>query len=147
MTAAGDAERRSLSFAAEAEAAADVQRLGQGYRRVGGWTLPQTCNHLAGAIERSLASHDPSDPAPVIDPNARAYLDTVLASGQIPPVAIPPDDCDYREIDRLPAALDKLARCNETDVLFGRFGMIPFAHARRFTQVHVAHHLSHLAPT
>jgi hypothetical protein len=160
MTAGGEAaapgtaaaDRRALSFATEAEAAADVRHLRRGYRQVGRWTLPQMCRHLAGSIDRTLADPDPSAPPPVVDPSARVYMDHTLTTGQIPSgrpapaISVPPADCGDGDVDALLAALDRMARFAKPEVLFGRFGVVPLADARRFHLVHLSHHLSHLIP-
>ena len=43
-------ERRALSFTSLAEVMPEVDRLFQGHRTVGNWSLGQICNHLAGAL-------------------------------------------------------------------------------------------------
>jgi hypothetical protein len=146
-------DRRSLSYATEADAADDVRRLRNGYRRAGAWTLPQVCNHVAGAIERMLAANETAPASvPPVDPEARGYLASVLSSGRIPSgrpapaVSIPPGDCTDAELDRLLAALDQLRGCRLPEVVAGRFGRVTIAEARQFHLIHAAHHLSHLVP-
>ena len=125
-----------------------------GYTRLGTWSLPQVCRHLAVPVELVLT---PPTTLEQTDEQAAAWrqLRAAIASpGGLPPgrplpstALDPPADCTDAECDRLAAAYAAFAAYPHTHVTSPRFGPIPVAESRQFHLAHANHHLSFLVPT
>ena len=141
---------RPLSFATEADAAAEVHQLRRGYRQTGRWSLPQMCRHLRLAMDRLTVP--PEADAPAAPPEGRAVFQSYLDLGHPPPGVrspapfVPPADCGEADVDGFLDALDRLRAYPHPTVQMGRFGVVPVADARRFHLAHASHHLAFLVP-
>src|SRR4051812_49208241 len=78
--------RRSLQFATLEEAVADAERLLDGYRSLGQWSLGQVCRHLSRALLGSMRrAQAPDTEAPVAPtPEQLAARQRVLDEGTFP---------------------------------------------------------------
>ena len=127
-----------------------------GYTRLGCWSLPQVCYHLAAVIEAVLV--DPGSAEPTAE-QAEAWREFsaaltspggtgVLEGRSIPfPAFEPPPDCGVDQCDRLAAASKAMTDWPHPRVLSRRFGPVPVEQSRRFHLAHANHHLSFLLPT
>lgn len=147
------AERRPLSFSRLEEVMIDVDRLLEGYRTSGQWSLGQICNHLTTALVYSIEGFPEQAPWLVrqtIGPLARRW---VLDTGEfpegvkLPAKYLPRSGLDDRaEAESLRMALRFLVGHP------GRFADHPLIGAMsrdewiRYHAIHCAHHLSFAWP-
>jgi hypothetical protein len=145
-------QRRELRYDSEDDVIADVQRLRRGHRKLGNWSLSQTCHHLAATL-RPRMQPGPFPPNTPEQDVRRPALQQVLATGKLPggieapPFAVPPADAGDSAID---AFIDTLTQFkNHPGPLAPHrvFGNMPDANMRRLNLIHCAHHLSNLIPT
>ena len=129
----------------------------RGYTRLGTWSLPQVCYHLAAVAEAVLV-----DPGPTAEPTAeqadawRQFFAAatapdnagVLEGRSIPyPAFDPPADCGDDQCDRLAGVYQTMVNWPHPRVLSRRFGPAPVEQSRAFHLAHANHHLSFLLPT
>ena len=147
--------RRTVRYDTPAAVLADVDRLRRGgYRKVGQWSLPQVCHHLASVMTSNLQP-PPTDAPPTAEQLATKakFFGMVLAPGgmaegiPVPPSAQPPADCPDAAIDALAAAFDALAAFPHPTQMVGRYGPVSIDEGRQIHLAHCAHHLSFLEPT
>jgi hypothetical protein len=146
--------RRPLKFKTVAELDADLAQLRSGkYTKVGNWTLPQACRHLALTMEGSLTPAESDTPTAEESAMKQKFFAMVLGPQGMPenlpignPALIPGEDCTEAEIDRLKAAFEKLSNLPHKQVKVGRCGPVPVAEIKDLHLVHAAHHLSFLIP-
>jgi hypothetical protein len=148
------AQRRTLSFANEDEAIAEIDRLrAGGYRKTKNWTLAMMCWHVGGGVDQILTPPASPRPTPEQAAKKRGFIDVILTTGrppgkfEAPPEITPKPDCPETEIDRYRAGLLKLRDYPHALVDFGPFGPVPIAEVRKLMLMHTAHHLSFLIPT
>jgi hypothetical protein len=144
-------QRRSLSFASEDEAIADVTTLRRGYTRSGAWTLPQICWHLDQTIQMRMKP-GPFPPNTPEQDARREILQDVLSTGKLPSGIVAPDaivpapDCGEQHVGAFLATLEKFKSFPGPIAPHRLFGHLSDADARRLNLIHVAHHLSYLTP-
>ena len=144
--------RRTVRFDTPAAVLADVDRLRRGgYRRVGQWSLPQVCHHLAVVIGGNLTP-PPTDDRPTPEQLAMKETFFAVVRGGMPEgipsgATTPPQACDDAAVDRLTAAFDALAAYPHARLMVGRCGPVPVPEVADLHLYHAAHHLSFLEPT
>lgn len=149
-TTAAPARRADLRFASVDAVAADVRRLEAGYVRTGAWSLPQICWHLRLAIDEKLMP--PAGPPTADQDRQRLAMDAMLDSRHYPQGLTapqdfqPPADCDRDEVDKLIAALGRLAAYDRPMATHGRFGPVTREQLVDLVLIHCAHHLGFLVP-
>ena len=147
-------KRRELSFASLDEVMPEVDRLLQGYKTVGNWSLGQICNHLVLGIHASVEQQPPALPWIVRKTVARVILKRVLSTGrmrenvQIPDEFRPKSGLDDRaEAEALRAAIPLFLAANFTPADHPFFGPLTFEQWNQLHRIHCAHHLSFVIPT
>jgi hypothetical protein len=146
--------RRPLKFKTVAELDAELNQLRTGkYTKVGKWSLPMACKHLAATIEGSLEPAASDTPTPEESAMKAKFFGMVLNPDGFPenlpignPALIPAEDCSDAEVDRLKAAFEKLATLPHKHVKVGRCGPVPVEELATIHLAHAAHHLSFLIP-
>jgi hypothetical protein len=144
-------ERRKVKLADADAAAAEVERLRKGYRKVGEWSLPQTCKHLDMAIRYSMV------PAPERK-NTQTFsqwllLKIILLFGRIPagvaaPKRIePPEDTPDSACDGFLGALREMKEFRGEFAPHPRLGKMKRRDYVRLHLIHTAHHFTFLIPT
>ncbi len=145
--------RRSLAFAGLHEVMPEVDRLLQGHRTLGKWSLGQICNHLAGSIVFAVDDHHVRAPWIVRKTIGPLMVRRVLKTGRMPSGMPLP-----KEFAPKPG-LDARAEAEALRASIGYFaghagplsdhplaGPLPRASWERFLAVHAAHHLGFVVP-
>ncbi len=154
MSAAPALTRRRLRFDSIADLNAELDRLRAGtYRKLGNWTLPQVCRHVAMTITGSLTPPPSDEPTAEESAMKQKFFGMVMGSAGMPenlpignPALIPPADCSNAEIDVLKSAFQSLATYPHKCVKVGRCGPVPVIELIPLHLAHAAHHLSFLEP-
>jgi hypothetical protein len=145
--------RRKLSFATLDEVIPEVDRLLQGHRTLGKWSLGQICNHLAASMV--MAVEGPPARAPwVIRKTVGPFLVTrVLKTGRFPDGIKLPRKFDPKpgvdaraEAEALRAATRLFAMHTGPLADHPLAGSLPRASWERFLCIHCAHHLGFVVP-
>jgi hypothetical protein len=144
--------RRSLRFEQLGDIVAEVERLADGHRVLGNWTLAQMCYHLAGTQEFSV---EPGEPAFTTSWLFRATVGRVAlrallwfryipeGQGTLPP--LPPAELGP-SLERLRGTVQRIS----TEPMIARhpiFGSLSQEQWRKFHLHHAAHHLSFVIPS
>ena len=145
--------RRTVRYATAADVLADVARLRRGgYARLGTWSLPQACHHLAVVIGGNL--QPPETDAPPTDEQraTKAKFFGMVLSGGMPEglpsgATAPPPDVADAAVDTLAEAFAQLDVYPHARITVGRCGPVPVDEVRQLHLAHAAHHLSFLTPT
>lgn len=144
-------QRRDIHFRTFDDIIEELSSLRRGSRATGNWNLNQTCRHLNIAFTNSMRPGPfPADSAEQKSMSAR--LDVILASGQLPKgikapdVAIPPPDCDDREVDLLIRTIDSVKRFPGPFAPHRIFGTMSDQETKSLMLIHAAHHLSLIHP-
>ncbi len=143
--------RRALSYAGFEAIMPDVERLLEGHRTVGAWSLAQICRHLATVLRRvvDLPASTPSDPSNWAPEKKEMVFESgVLPEGLPgPPEIMPGDVLDARaEAEALRQAIAHY-RASAGPVIPHRiFGPLTKAEWDRLQLIHTAHHLSFALP-
>jgi hypothetical protein len=146
--------RRTLRFEGLGQVTQEVERLRRdGYERAGRWGLAQVCEHLALALEATMAGFPRPFPWWVrwlAGPAVRAW---VFATGRFPaglpqPAGVAPaDDADAgAAVRHWREALDRFTRFDGPLAPHPAFGRLSRRQWERLTLIHCAHHLSFLLP-
>jgi hypothetical protein len=148
-------ERRTLTYSSLNDVMPDVDRLLQGHRMGGKWTLGQVCYHLSKGIQRSVDG--PPLKAPwwmrwFIGPFAKRHIfktGSMPEGIKIPAVTLdPPDSLDDRaEAEALRATINLFLAAPGPLGKHAMFGKLSMEEWRRFHAIHCAHHLSFAIPT
>jgi hypothetical protein len=145
--------RRTVRFDTPAAVLADVDRLRRGgYRKVGQWSLPQVCQHLATTVGGNLVP-PPADAEPTPEQMAmKAKFFGIVLNGApegmaLAPDRVPPASCDDTAIEALASAFAAFAAYPHDKLLVGRCGPVPVGEVLQLHLAHAAHHLSFLEPT
>ena len=146
--------RRPLKFKTTEEMNVELDHLQKAnYKKLGKWSLPQACRHVAMTIEGSLEPAPSETPTPEETAMKQKFFGMVLNPEGIPenlpignPALIPGEDCTDTEIDRLKAAFEKLAKLPHKYVKVGRCGPVPVSELVEVHLAHAAHHISFLQP-
>ena len=146
--------RRPLKFKTVEELNAELDRLQIGEcKKLGNWTLPQACRHLALVIEGNLIPPPTDVPTPEEIAMKEKFFGMVMGPTGMPenlpignPALIPPDDCTDAETDHLKTALKTLQAYPHKCIKVGRCGPVPVAELIPLHLAHCAHHLSFLVP-
>jgi hypothetical protein len=148
------AERRTLTFTRLDEVMPDLDRLLEGHRLAGQWSLGQICNHLSGAIQGSVEGFPFRAPWPVRKLIAPVFKRTIFRSGRmsegapLPKNALPKPDLDDRaEAEALRAALRLYAAHTGPMADHPFFERLSRDEWTRLHCIHCAHHLSFVHPT
>ena len=143
-------ERRPLDFASLNDVMPDVDRLLQGHRMVGKWTLGQVCNHLSRCLQATV------DGPPLKAPwfmrvffggIAKRHVfrtGTMPAGFKVPSASlVPPASVDDRaEAEALRATVRLFLDAPGPMGKHPLFGSLTQEEWRRFHCIHCAHHLS-----
>jgi hypothetical protein len=145
--------RRNLSFDSLDRVMPDVDRLLEGHKTVGNWTLGQICNHLAGAVRFSVEGMPFRFPwimrvavAPMV--KGSLFRTGKMREGiKLPARALPKPGLDDRaETEALRATLNYYAGVTEPLTDHPLFGTLTRDEWDRFHCIHCAHHLSFVLP-
>ncbi len=144
-----DSKRRALSFTSLSEVMPEVDRLLQGHRTVGNWSLAQICSHLAGSFIFSVEGFPARVPwliRKTIGPLAKRE---VFGKGRmregikLPEKFTPPSGLDARaEAEALRAALNVYSAHAGPLADHPMFGRLSRDEWTRLHCIHCAHHLS-----
>jgi hypothetical protein len=136
--------RRSLRFDSFDQIMPDVERLLEGHKTVGAWSLAQICHHLATAST-------PHDPSLWVGEDAKRQ---VFEVGDIPeglpgpPEVMPTEAQDERtEAEAVRQALAHYLASPGPVIPHRFFGPMTRAEWDRLQLIHYAHHLSFAVPT
>jgi hypothetical protein len=147
-------QRRTLQFENLGQVAQEVERLRRdGYARAGNWGLAQVCEHLALALEATMAGFPRPFPwwvRRLVGPGLRAW---VLGTGRLPAglpvpagVAPPAAPEEGAAVRHLREALERFARFDGPLAPHPAFGRLSRRQWERLNLIHCAHHLSFLLP-
>ncbi|MFO0959294.1 MAG: DUF1569 domain-containing protein [Isosphaeraceae bacterium] len=145
--------RRELAFRSLDEIMPEAERLLEGYRFVGNWSLSQVCRHLANTFRATAVTPPGTESPPPPTPEQLAAR-AVLERGRIPegipmrnPQGYPPEGLDDRaEIDGLREAMAVFVASPGPGPVHPRLGPMTKEEWIQFHCVHSAHHLSFLIP-
>jgi hypothetical protein len=154
MITPSKATRRPLKFKTPEELAAELDRLKSGpYRKLGNWSLPQACRHLAVIMETNLTPPERDEPTEEEKAMKDKFFGMVMGPAGMPenlpignPALVPGEDCTDAEVDRLKKAFDTLAAYPHKCIKVGRCGPVPMSEILPLHLAHCAHHLSFLVP-
>lgn len=144
--------RRTVHFDSLDDIMPDVERLLQGYSKVGQWSVGQACHHLASIMRASvdLPASTQFDPAMRVDANTRRAM---LERGEIPegiptnPVLVPPAGLDDREeAEGLRAAIAHYKASPGPAIPHPLLGPLSREEWDSIHGHHAAHHLSFAVP-
>ena len=145
--------RRALSFSRLDEVMPDVDRLLDGHRAVGNWTLGQVCNHLAWTIRLSVEGFPAKAPWIARVTVLRFVKRWVLSKGRIPaggplPKRFEPKSGldDRAEAEALRATIRLFAAEAGPLAEHPYFGRLNVDEWNRFHCIHCGHHLGFLRP-
>lgn len=144
--------RRTLRFHSLDEVMTDVERLLQGHRTVGKWSLAQICRHLATVMRRvvDMPASTPRDPSQwVHETRKREVLESGLLPEDMPaPAEIIPGDVlgEREEAEGLRAAVAHYKVSNGPVIPHRIFGPLTKGEWDRLQCIHCAHHLSFAVP-
>lgn len=145
--------RRALRFQSFDEVMPDVERLLQGHKTVGTWSLGQICRHLALVARRvvDMPTSTPADPSQWVPEDQKRE---VFASGQLPeglpgpPENRPPSGLDaLEEAEGLRQAIAYYRASPGPAIPHRLFGPLTREEWERLQLIHMAHHLSFASPT
>ena len=148
-------ERRQLDFQTEDDVIADVRRLRKGYKKLGQWSLPQICYHVAVPM-KEFAPPEPADleRTPEQEKRKSGFVDYIVAERKLKPEWmtaagewIPPETAGDAEIGAFLDALRTERDYPHDRIMMGPLGPVMIDEFRTVTFVHAAHHLRHLVPT
>jgi hypothetical protein len=146
-------DRRSLKFGSLFEVMPEVNRLLQGHRTVGGWSLGQVLNHLASGIILSMDGFP--DPAPwiirrTIGPIARRQIfqkGRMPDGVKLPKKYEPKPGVDARaEAEALRAAIQLFGTHGGPWAEHPLLGPLSQDQWEKFHTMHSAHHLGFVLP-
>ncbi len=146
-------QRRSLDFTDFDAIQADVEKLLNGHRTVGTWTLPEILSHLSKAMRLTMrgAKETPPPPTPEQDEQRKAFFETrQISAGRVLPTALLEPSSDHSAEEAVQTLKDVLERFRKYDGLFNAHPVMgPLTHDEwiQFHCVHCAHHLSFAHPT
>jgi Protein of unknown function (DUF1569) len=130
----------------------DVERLLQGHRTVGNWSLAQICHHLAAVLRRhvDLPAGTQFDPSDRVSEDVKRRM---LTAGILPPDIEAPAGttpqavgAQREEAERLRTAIAYYLESPGPVVTHRIFGPLTREEWDRFELVHLAHHLSFAVP-
>jgi hypothetical protein len=147
------AERRTLTFARLDQVMPDVDRLFEGHKTVGQWSLGMICNHLGTALQSSVEGFPGRAPWLVRKTIAPFVKRKILRTGQmtegikVPEAFLPKPGLDARaEAEALLVALRFYAARTGPLAEHPFFGRISRDEWTRLHCIHCAHHLSFVHP-
>jgi len=143
--------RRRLQLKAYEGILVEIERLAQGHRLLGHWTLAQICHHLADTQEFSIHGGQPTIRTPALfrATIGRVALVALLWYGYIPerqgPVPPPRSGSLNEGLERLRETIRAVSgqRLRAAHPIFGHLTADQW---RRFHLNHAAHHLSFVLP-
>jgi hypothetical protein len=148
------AERRPLEFSSLTEVMPDVDRLLQGHRAGGNWSLGQMCNHLSDSLIFSVDGFGVKAPwlirktlGPII--KRQLYKTGKMSEGiKLPEKFLPKPGLDARaEAEALRAALQRYSAYTGPMADHPMFGPLSRDEWTRLHCIHCAHHLSFMHPS
>jgi uncharacterized protein DUF1569 len=147
-------DRRALSFERLDQVMPDVERLMQGYKTVGKWTLGQMCNHLGNTLRYSMEGFPgPKPPWLVRTLVAPMFFRKIMKTGEmgegvkVPEVFLPKPGLDDRaEAEALRAAIALYLANDKPLADHPFFGPLTRDQWTRLHCIHCAHHLSFARP-
>jgi hypothetical protein len=146
--------RRPLGFGSLSEVMPEVDRLLEGHRTVGNWSLGQICNHLAGALIYSVEGYPVKVPWLIRKTLGRRFKREFFRTEQmregikLPENFVPRPGLDARaEAEALRAALTMYSAHTGPMADHPMFGPLSRAEWTRLHCVHSAHHLSFALPS
>jgi hypothetical protein len=145
--------RRKLEFATLDEVIPEVDRLLQGHRTLGNWSLGQICNHLAASIAMAVEGPPFQAPWVVRKTVGPLILARILKSGRFPNGIRLPKKFDPKpgvdaraEAEALRATVRLFAMHTGPLADHPLAGPIPRASWDRMLCIHGAHHLGFVVP-
>ena len=148
-------ERRPLNYASLHDVMPDVDRLLQGHRMGGKWTLGQICSHLSRGLQRTVEGPPIKAPWLMRVFFGRIAKKHVFRTGSMPEGVkipalslVPPDSVDDRaEAEALRSTIRLFLDAPGPLGKHPLFGALSDEEWRRFHCIHCAHHLSFALPT
>jgi hypothetical protein len=148
------ADRRPLAFSSLGEVMPEVDRLLQGHRTGGNWSLGQICNHLADSLRYSIEGFGVKAPWLIRNTLGQIFKRQLFKTGQmragikLPEKFLPRPQLDARaEAEGLRAALQKYSAQTGPLADHPMFGPLGRDEWTRLHCIHCAHHLSFVHPT
>jgi hypothetical protein len=147
------AERRPLAFSSLSEVMPEVDRLLQGHRTGGNWSLGQICNHLSHSLIYSVEGFGVMAPwliRKMLGPIFKRQLFKTGKMGEgikLPEKFLPKPGLDARaEAEALRAALQSYSAHAGSMAVHPMFGPLSRDEWTRLHCIHCAHHLSFVHP-
>src|SRR5579872_7094235 len=147
------AARRTLAFTSVDQVMPDVDRLLNGHKTAGNWSLGQICNHLTGTLQSSIEGFPIKMPWLMRVTIGKLAKKKILTSGKmdegikIPERFCPKPGLDARaEVEALRAAFRLYAAHAGPVADHPMFGPMSRAEWDRLHCIHCAHHLSFAHP-
>ncbi len=147
------AARRTLAFSSVDQVMPDVDRLLNGHKTAGNWSLGQICSHLTGTFQSSIEGFPIKMPWLMRATIGKVVKKKILASGKmdegikIPERFLPKPGLDDRaEAEALRAALRLYAAHTGPVANHPMFGPMSRTEWDRLHCIHCAHHLSFAHP-
>lgn len=146
-------QRRALGFTSLDEVMPEVDRLLQGHRTVGKWSLGQICNHLTGSLVYSVEGFPVQLPWLIRKTLGPIFKRKVFQTGRmregikLPDHILPRPGLDARaEAEALRGALLAYSRHTGPLAPHPMFGPLSRDEWTRLHCIHCAHHLSFALP-
>ncbi len=146
-------ERRTLEFARLSDVMPDVDRLLAGHSTVGNWSLGQVCNHLAGAIQKSVDGYGVQAPWLIRATIGSVIKKKILGDRRIrsgiktSEEILPKTGLDSRaEAEALRASITYYLTHPEPRAVHPFFGRMTGDEWDQLHCIHCAHHLSFVVP-
>jgi hypothetical protein len=147
------AERRPLAFSSLTEVMPEVDRLLQGHRTGGNWSLGQICNHLTDSLVYSVEGFGAKVPWLIRKTLGPIFKRQLFKSGKmgegikLPDKFLPRPGLDARaEAEALRAALQRYSTHAGALADHPMFGPLSRDEWTRLHCIHCAHHLSFVHP-
>jgi len=144
--------RRTIRYESFDDVMADVERLLEGHRTVGNWSLAQICHHLAAVLRRHVdlpatTRFDPSDRVSEEEKRRMLEAGVLPPDLDVPAGVLPGSVASERdEAESLRAAIAYYLASPGPVTAHRIFGPLTRDEWDRFELVHLAHHLSFAVP-
>jgi hypothetical protein len=145
--------RRTLTFSGLHDLMPEVDRLLDGYRQAGNWSLGQICNHLGSSMILCVEGFPEAAPWPIRASLGRIVKRKILRSGVMPAGARLPERFsprpgldDRAEAEAYRATINAFSAHRGPVSPHPFFGPMTYDDWSRLHTIHAAHHLGFLLP-